>query len=527
MTTYHYIEPATLASWLEDGAEIALIDVREEGLFGAGHALLACNVPYSRLELDFPALVPRRATRVVLIGEERPDGRSTAERAAERLAALGYTGVQLLAGGSAAWQAAGQPLFQGIYVPSKAFAECVELAFHTPTIEAAELHRLQQQGADLIVLDSRTTAEYARYHVPGAISCPGAELVLRFDDLVKSPATQVVVSCAGRTRGIIGAQALINAGVPNPVRALQGGTQDWKLAGLAIESGATAVHGALGEAAHAAARVRGDDLARRFDVPEISLEQLHAWQADDGRTTYLFDVRSPAEYGAARLPGATGVAGGQLVQTLDKWVATRGARVVLADDLGVRAQVTAHWLRQLGWDAVVLRHAPDQAIAVAADNAAPAAAISAEEALALLAAGAAGISVDASADYRAAHPRGAVWSNRSRIDALPQAVRDAKALLVFAADGGVAQLYARDLAQAVAGRVQVVTGGAAQWRAAGIALDSTPELPADAQRIDFLFWLHDRHTGNSAASRAYLAWEAQLPQAIGSPAQAGFRLTPH
>lgn len=349
MSTYHYIEPATLASWLEDGAEIALIDVREEGLFGAGHALLACNVPYSRLELDFPALVPRRATRVVLIGEERPDGRSTAERAAERLAALGYTGVQLLAGGSAAWQAAGQPLFQGIYVPSKAFAECVELAFHTPTIQAAELHRLQQQGADLIVLDSRTTAEYARYHVPGAISCPGAELVLRFDDLVKSPATQVVVSCAGRTRGIIGAQALINAGVPNPVRALQGGTQDWKLAGLAIESGATAVHGALGEAAHAVARVRGDDLARRFDVPEISLEQLHAWQADDGRTTYLFDVRSPAEYGAARLPGATGVAGGQLVQTLDKWVATRGARVVLVDDLGVRAQVTAHWLRQLGW----------------------------------------------------------------------------------------------------------------------------------------------------------------------------------
>jgi rhodanese-related sulfurtransferase len=32
----------------------------------------------------------------------------------------------------------------------------------------------------------------------------------------------------------------------------------------------------------------------------------------------------------------------------------RGARVVLADDTGVRADATAHWLAQMGWDVYVL-----------------------------------------------------------------------------------------------------------------------------------------------------------------------------
>ena len=43
----------------------------------------------------------------------------------------------------------------------------------------------------------------------------------------------MVVNCAGRTRSIIGAQSLINAGVPNKVVALRNGTMGWSLAGFA------------------------------------------------------------------------------------------------------------------------------------------------------------------------------------------------------------------------------------------------------------------------------------------------------
>ena len=50
--------------------------------------------------------------------------------------------------------------------------------------------------------------------------------------------TTVVVNCAGRTRSIIGAQSLRNAGFKNPIFALKNGTMGWHLAGLKVAKGA-------------------------------------------------------------------------------------------------------------------------------------------------------------------------------------------------------------------------------------------------------------------------------------------------
>src|SRR5436305_4950621 len=229
------VDVATLRGWLGDGGEIAFLDVREEGQHGAGHPLLAVNLPYSRLEIDIGRLVPRPSCRVVLVD----DGDGVAERAVRRLAGLGYAALHVLEGGVPAWAAGGHPLFPSSNVPSKAFAEIVEHELGTPAITAAEPDPRRRAGENIVVLDSRPAEEYARFHVPGAITCPGAELPLRFADLVPDRETTVVVSCAGRTRGIIGAQALITAGVPNRVLSLQGGTQGWRLAGLDLERGPT------------------------------------------------------------------------------------------------------------------------------------------------------------------------------------------------------------------------------------------------------------------------------------------------
>ena len=43
------ITPADAAKRLEDGSEIALLDVREIMRFGKGHVLRATNLPLSRL----------------------------------------------------------------------------------------------------------------------------------------------------------------------------------------------------------------------------------------------------------------------------------------------------------------------------------------------------------------------------------------------------------------------------------------------------------------------------------------------
>src|SRR5579883_3464181 len=116
------IDVATVRRWLTDGGEVAFLDVREEGEHGAGHPLLAVNLPYSRLEIDVERLVPRRSVRLILAGGS--DG--VAARAGRRLAALGYDAVHVLAGGVQAWAATGHPLFPSSNVPSKAFAEIVE-----------------------------------------------------------------------------------------------------------------------------------------------------------------------------------------------------------------------------------------------------------------------------------------------------------------------------------------------------------------------------------------------------------------
>ena len=226
------VDVAALRGWLGDGGEIAFLDVREEGQHGAGHPLLAVNLPYSRLEIDIGRLVPRRSCRVVLID----GGDGVANRAAGRLAGLGYSAVHVVTGGVPAWEAAGHPLFPSTNVPSKAFAEIIEIDRHTPHVTPAELDKLRREGTKVAVLDSRTVEEFNRFHVPGAVTCPGAELVHRFKDLVPDPDTLVVVSCAGRTRSIIGAQSLINAGVSNHVVSLEGGTQAWRLQGLELDA---------------------------------------------------------------------------------------------------------------------------------------------------------------------------------------------------------------------------------------------------------------------------------------------------
>jgi rhodanese-related sulfurtransferase len=227
------VDVATVRQWLGDDGEVAFLDIREEGQHGAAHPLLAVNVPYSRLEILIDRLVPRRGCRTVLLD----DGDGIAERAARRLAALAYRTLHVLDGGVDAWSAAGYPLFPSTNVASKAFAEIVEHELSTPAISAADLDQRRRAGEKVIVLDSRPLDEYGRFHVPGALPCPGAELALRFADLVPDPDALVVVSCAGRTRGIIGAQSLITAGVPNRVVSLEGGTQGWRLAGLELERG--------------------------------------------------------------------------------------------------------------------------------------------------------------------------------------------------------------------------------------------------------------------------------------------------
>jgi rhodanese-related sulfurtransferase len=329
--------------------ELALLDVREQGVHYRGHPFFACSAPLSRLEMMVEDLVPRRSAPLVLLdgGNEGLAGKAQA-----RLRELGYTDVSILEGGCEAWKASGGELFSGVNVPSKAFGEFVEHQYETPRILAGELKKLIDEKKKLVILDSRPFEEYHRMNIPGGIDAPGAELAWRVHDIAPDPDTLVVVNCAGRTRSIIGCQSLRNAGIPNRVVALKDGTMGWELAGFKVERGSTRVAPAPSEEGRKRARAVADGVAKKFAVKFASSSQVRDWQSGQTRSLYLLDVRSREEFEAKRIAGSRHAPGGQLVQATDEYIGVRNSRVVLVDPERVRSVMTASWLNQMGWEEV-------------------------------------------------------------------------------------------------------------------------------------------------------------------------------
>ena len=509
------VDASTVKAWLSDGLEIAFIDVREAGQYGEGHPFLAISAPYSVLERMLPKLVPNPHVRLVLL--DGADG--VAARAARRAESLGYTRVHILQGGAQGWQRAGFTLFRGVNVPSKAFGELVELQRHTPRLSPADLRRRTTSGERCVIVDGRPFAEFERMNIPGGICCPNVELALRIDDLLPDAATPIVVNCAGRTRSIIGAQTLIDLGIANPVFALENGTQGWFLEGYELERGAKRRYRqALPSAtrlAELAARARS--VAERRGVGFVTAREVEQWLRQSDRTTFLLDVRSLEEHAADAPAGWANAPGGQLIQATDQWVGVKGARLVLLDDDGVRAPMTAQWLSQLGHDAYVL----DGGLVAASARrvAAPyrPSQIAGMRATELSAALGKVHIVDLrpSAAYRQRHIEGAIWSIRPRLE-MDLPADPARTIVLIDDGGGNAVLAARDAHDAGYSNVRVLDDEVDAWIAAGLPLVSTPDFPVDSARIDYLFFVHDRHDGNAEAARRYLAWEigllAQLDQ---------------
>jgi rhodanese-related sulfurtransferase len=519
---------AELRARYQSRDEIAIVDAREEGSFHERHLLMASCLPLSRLELLAPGLLPRRSAPIVVSDA----GEGLAERAALRLTEGGYTDVAVLAGGVAGWEAAGFPVYSGVHVPSKAFAEVVEHECGTPWITAEELAERQQRSERMAIFDSRSYEEYHSNSIPGAVSVPGAELVYRFNELVPSPETFVVVNCGGRTRSIIGAQSLIDAGVPNRVVSLKDGTMAWHLAGFGVVAGAAERAPEVSAESVAAARRRAEAVARRYGLPVIDRATLAEWQREaEQHTLYVIDVRDPAEYRAGHLPGSLMAPGGQLVQETDSWLGVWGARVVLVDDTGVRARMTASWLRRMGWDAVVLEGALDGA---ELERGMPApksglfplagpepATIQPAE---LQANPAVIVDLALSRNHRQGHVPGAWFSIRARLVEALEKLPAHGDLVLTSEDGTIARFAAAELR--TSRPIKVLAGGAAAWEAAGLPLE-TGMGPLASEPDDVSVSARDRPPAERERyMRQYLAWEVDLVNQIARDTDCRFRLAP-
>ncbi|SIT43040.1 Sulfurtransferase [Paraburkholderia ribeironis] len=514
---------------LVDRDEIALLDVREEDLHARNHPLFAANLPLSRLELDAPVRLPRRTVPIVVFD----DGEGLAARAALRLTELGYTEVALLEGGLRGWHEAGGELFKDVNVPSKAFGELVQSVRHTPSVSAPQLQALLDREADVVVLDARRFDEYQTMNIPGSISVPGAELVLRARQLAPDRATLIVVNCAGRTRSILGAQSLINAGVPNPVVALRNGTIGWTLAGQALaHGGSRRVEPVADDARRLEAADAARVLADRARVGRTSRDEARRWADEAVRTVYRFDVRTPEEYEAGHVPGFRSAPGGELVQEIDMFAPVRGARVILADSDGVRANMSASWLAQMNIEAYVVdgltaadfgekgpapaaRRAPAPPVV---DEIAPA------ELVALLQSrGTVVLDFASSPNYVRRHIPGAWFVIRSQLEDALRKLPDAQRYVVTGGGSLLALFVAPELAAATGRPVQVLSGGTAAWIEAGLPVESGDTRMA-SPRIDHYRRPYEGTDNAHEAMNAYLEWEYGLLAQLSRDGTHGFRV---
>lgn len=503
-TSAKRVSSRALQELLLGSGELALLDVREQGVHYRGHPFFACSAPLSRLEMMIADLVPRRNVPIVVLdgGDE-----GLAEKAFLKLAQLGYADVSILEGGCRGWKEAGFELFSGVNVPSKAFGEFVEHHYETPRMPAAEFQKYRAEKRKLVVLDSRPFEEYTRMNIPGGIDVPGAELAWRVHDLAPDPDTLVVVNCAGRTRSIIGCQSLRNAGIPNEVVALKDGTMGWDLAGYECERGSTQVADAPSAGGRAKALEAAKRVAERFKVRFCAPEDIGKWKSDPSRTLYLLDVRTREEFERSHVAGSRHAPGGQLVQASDEYVGVRNARVVLIDPERVRAVMTASWLNQMGWNDVFVLDGEMESEAGARKPSV----LQFQEWRTAKEANGTVLDFSTSLRFYHRHVPGAWWVVRSRLDEARLKIGDAKLLTLTSEDGVLAHLAAPEVAAVWPGAdVNVLEGGNAAWKG---EWESGVERATTA-RDDVWYKPYDHASDYQKHARDYLAWEVALVDQI-------------
>lgn len=516
------IAAVTLRYLFEIGSTFALLDVREHGEYNAAHIPGASSLPRRLLEHRIRRLVPGRATQVVVCDDT---GRR-AKLAARTLERLGYGRVAILERGINGWASDGYPTEWGMNVPSKAFGERVEVRYHVPAIEARELAAWIARGDDLVILDTRTPEEFARFCIPGGRSVPNGELPYRIGEIVRErPDATIVVNCAGRTRSIIGTRALQRMGYRNVV-GLKNGTSGWVLAGLALEAGAAAERVRLPEPS-AASREAAEAYARRVMAEDgVSTlppdEVARLLSLEDSASRYFIDVRTREEFEAGHVPGFWWFPGGQVVQRSDDAVAVRNATVVLSCDGVARAGATASWLRQLGFsDVAVLEGgtaawtASGRALEAGPADDEPAGLADARARVATTEAGTLAalletpgplltLHVGTSREFAAGHVPGSHWVARGWLEARVEELAPdwTEPVVVTDQDGTDALLAAATLLDLGYHDVTALDGGLRAWAAAGLPLErgltGVMEPPVDvvpagpersfADMIEYLRW---------------------------------------
>lgn len=516
------IDAAALKHALNTADEIALLDVREAGEHTSGHPFLASSAPLSCFESHLTTLVPRKTCPVVLFDE---GSSQRAKKAAALAQGLGYINISILEGGTQAWSTSGYTLYEGVYVPSKTFGELVEEIMHVPHISAQDVQARMDANEDFVLVDGRPMTEHTKMNIPGSFCVPNADLAYFTKEFIPNDEIPVIVHCAGRTRSIIGAQILRDAGVKNPVIALENGTQGWHLAGLELETGSTRKVDTKPDAkTRDEMTITAREITKEHGINFAQASDVNNWAKDTARTTYVFDVRSESEFAAGHLPGTRNTPGGQLIQSTDAWAATRGARIVLVDDNEMRAVIVARYLKLMGWEVFALSGGEAVWSEVSLDPQTPYLPPSPPAAKTKLNGNETILDTRSSMAFREGHLSSAQWTLRATLSEVMENISPTQEIVLCSADDQICGFIAEDLKNMGYSNLSILAGDPKSWQAQGLEVISSPESPSNEEAIDFVFFTHDRHSGNLDAARRYIEWETGLVAQLDTQERAIFKL---
>lgn len=505
-------------SLYESEIEFAVIDPREEMLFARGHLFAATNMPLSKIELLAISSIPKKSTLIVLCDDDS----GVAERAISTLVMLGYSNLKKLEGGLPFWQLQGGAVFSGVNVPSKSFGEVVEKELQTPRITSKELYSKISNKDDFLLLDARPLEEHVDYCIPGSISCPSSEMLLRVLSLDLEPDKEIIVHCAGRTRAIIGAQTLVDSGQFKSVRALENGTPGWEFEGYSLVRGDVEQIALPERLTDSSARL-SKEILEKWNIEKLDQKSLQNWISGEG-TRYLLDVRSIEEFKIGHLHGSTHAPGGQLIQTTERHLPVRNAHVTLIDSDGIRAVTTAVWLRRMGWKKVSVYQITDDELiegvasqfVIDEDEW-----ITAEEIIKHQTSGDDLVICDlrASYQYRRNHILGSAFLTRENLADDIEAVNEKKLIVLLVDNLDYGAITLRDLHK-LGRTAKLLRGGIASWVENGLPMDNKSQWMLSRPVDCYLDPEHfDDLQLRIRENHAYLNWEiALIDHIVGEPA---------
>lgn len=317
------------------------------GEYRRAHIPGSTPLPLGDIEARVRGCVPDETLPITVYGAG--DGRE--ETAVQILRRMGFRNVRAREGGIGAWTRDGGEVATGWGFEGKQFGERVAVSEGIPHKTADEL-AMESGKDDVLIIDTRTQAEFEKGHLPGAVWLPPFDSLLHAADLCRRHRA-VYVNCAGRTRSILGTRLLRRMGFGN-VFAVENGTWGWIHSGRKLEKGAGRRLPEVPVHALQAAEAHGLELARSRGIELLAPVDAQAWLASTAPRHYIVDVRHAQGFHEGHVPGALHIEGGLLQFQAEEGLAVRSLPVLVVGRFSVDGVAAAALLRDLGYNALAL-----------------------------------------------------------------------------------------------------------------------------------------------------------------------------